>query len=202
MGSFVKEAAFYLRARLLEMQKEVKISNGPMTKEDIIRGQGDSPKELLEFFTILCSGKTAATESQRTNRLVKSVCDDIAYATSQSHVKLSKHLCLGLSIKSLTGSHKVLEVLNRLGHCISYHTVETIETDLATNISQRNYATPEGIVQKPGLCTGLAWDNYDENTETLSGAGTLHDTDLSCQHEEADTRLVYLLCHISKGKFT
>ena len=158
-GSFVKEAAFFLRARLLEMQKEVKISNGPMTREDIIRGQGESPKELLEFFTILYSGKTAATESQRTKRLVKSVCDDIVYATSQGHVKPSKHLCLGLSIKSLTGSRKVLEVLNRFGHCISYHTVESIETDLATNISQRNYATPEGIVQKQGLCTGLAWDN-------------------------------------------
>ena len=27
-----------------------------------------------------------------------------------------------------------------------------------------------------GLCTGIAWDNYDENSETLSGSGTLHDT--------------------------
>ena len=30
--------------------------------------------------------------------------------------------------------------------------------------------------RRPGLATALAWDDYDENTETLSGGGTLHDT--------------------------
>ena len=30
--------------------------------------------------------------------------------------------------------------------------------------------------RKPGLKTSLAWDNFDQNTETLSGAGTVHDT--------------------------
>jgi hypothetical protein len=67
-------------------------------------------------------------------------------------------------------------MLNHYGHSNSYHTVKAIETDLATNICERDCTTPEGIHNVSGLCIGLVWDNYDENTETLSGANTLHDT--------------------------
>ena len=67
-------------------------------------------------------------------------------------------------------------MLKHYGHFISYHTVEAIETGLKTNICEKNCATPEGIYNISGLCTGLAWDSYAENTETLSGAKTLHDT--------------------------
>ena len=86
----------------------------------------------------------------------------VIFTTSRGRIKPGKHLCLALGLKSITGSRKVLEVLNQFGHCISYNITESIETDLATVI--------------PGLCTGLAWDNYDENSETLSGRGTIHDT--------------------------
>ena len=60
--------------------------------------------------------------------------------------------------------------------CIHYNNVEEFETELANNIIEKNHATPDGLFQSPGLAIGLAWDNYDENTETLSGSGTLHDT--------------------------
>ena len=32
------------------------------------------------------------------------------------------------------------------------------------------------FLQQAGLCTGFAWDNYDELTETFSGKNPLHDT--------------------------
>ena len=86
----------------------------------------------------------------------------------------------------MTGPKKVIEVLNRHGHCIGYHTAEIIETDLATQIVNRQNATPDGLLQHSGLCTSLAWDNYDERTETLSGAGTLHDTVGICYQNETD----------------
>ena len=114
--------------------------------------------------------------SEKTERLVRSASDDAVFVTTRGRTKPSKHLCMGLGLKSLTGSRKVVEMLNHYGHSISYYTVEAIETDLATNICERNCATPEGIQKVSGLCTGLAWDNYDKNTETLSGANTLHDT--------------------------
>jgi hypothetical protein len=91
-----------------------------------------------------------------------------------------------LGIKSMTGSRKLLEIMNRFGHAISYHTVEALETELATNISDRHCATPDGILQVAGICTGLAWDNYDEMNETLSGSGTLHDTVGICYQNKDD----------------
>jgi hypothetical protein len=98
------------------------------------------------------------------------------FVTSRGGIKPSKHVCLGLGLKSLTGSRRVIEILNRFGHCVNYHAVESLETDLATVIKERNQTTPDGILKQAGLATGLAWDNYDENNETLTGAGTLHDT--------------------------
>ena len=67
-------------------------------------------------------------------------------------------------------------MMNHFGHSIGYHIAEALETELATAVYEKNQATPNGLLKSPGLATGLAWDNYDENCETLSGSGTLHDT--------------------------
>lgn len=91
-------------------------------------------------------------------------------------IKPGKHLTIGLGMKSITGSRKVIDILNRMGHSISYHLTEEIETRLATEITERKQSTPDGLSMKPGLATGLAWDNFDQNTETVSGSGTVHDT--------------------------
>ena len=81
---------------------------------------------------------------------------------------------MGMSMKSLTGSKKILTLLNRMGHCLNYHAIEEIETDLAQSILNRKLNCPDGTVA--GVPCGLAFDNYDELTHTLSGAATLHDT--------------------------
>ncbi len=73
-------------------------------------------------------------------------------------------MCLAISINSLTGSRKIIDILNYFGQSVSYHTIEAIETDLASIILDRYEATLDGIHQMAGLATGLAWDNYDENT--------------------------------------
>ena len=58
--------------------------------------------------------------------------------------------------------------------------MESIETEIACVITEKHHASPDGIHRQSGLCTGIAWDNYDENSETSetseSGSGTLHDT--------------------------
>ena len=56
--------------------------------------------------------------------LLFSVCADVMFAVSRGRFKPGKHLNMGLGIKSMTGSRKVLDVLNHMGHSISYHTAE------------------------------------------------------------------------------
>ncbi len=80
-----------------------------------------------------------------------------------------------MGTKSLTGHRKVVEVLNEFTQCFNYDAVEEYETELAVTVSERETSTPDGLLRKPGLVNRCAWDNYDKNMETLSGAGTLHD---------------------------
>jgi hypothetical protein len=114
--------------------------------------------------------------NEKTKRLVDSISEDVIYAISKGVVKPSKHCLLGMGVKSMTGSKKLINILNHFGHSIGYNKAEELETDLAMTISATDQTTPDGIKCQEGLATGLAFDNYDENTETLSGSGTLHDT--------------------------
>ena len=70
-------------------------------------------------------------------RLIQSVADDVIYCVSHGNMKPSKHLCLALTLKSLTGSRKIIEILNRFGHCVGYYGAEQLETQLATTICDR-----------------------------------------------------------------
>ena len=81
-----------------------------------------------------------------------------------------------MAVKSLTGSRKLNEVLNRYGHCVSYHTVEELETELTFKACEEDLLAPHGMSLSSNLGTGVAFDNYDRFVETLSGKDTLHDT--------------------------
>lgn len=112
--------------------------------------------------------------STKINRLINSVCNDVVFAVSRGKIKPGKQLSLSLGIKSQTGSRRVVEVLNRFG--VSYNIVEENDTQLASDITFRDQFKPDGLLTESELLTSLAWDNFDENIETLSGAGTFHDT--------------------------
>ena len=81
---------------------------------------------------------------------------------------------LGIALKSLTGSRKFVEIMNRLGHCISYHTIEEIETEATFESTKNNFFTSSGMKLDPECGTGVAWDNFDRFVETVSGEDTLH----------------------------
>ena len=133
----VKEAAFHLRTIIMEMQRTQQDLPHPITTDALISGQGNKPNELLDFFRVLYAGSSQPSPYDRIERLVRSVSDDVIFTTTRGRTKPSKHLCMGLGIKSMTGSRKLLEIINRFGHAISYHTVEALETELATDIYDR-----------------------------------------------------------------
>ena len=88
--------------------------------------------------------------------------------------KPSKLLQLGLAKKSLTGSRKVLEILNRMVYCVNNSTVEELETELTYNKNSKE--TPLGMKTTHEFNTGIAWDKFDPFLETKSSKDTLHDT--------------------------
>lgn len=175
-NSKVTETAYQLRNAILQLAKKHPDLPNPLTVDALQAGQANPPEILTHFFKILYTGSSNKEPSDRMSRYIRSASEDALFAVTNGEVKPSKHLCLGMGLKSITGSRKVIEILNHLGHSVGYHVTETIENDLALNISNKNCITPDSLLKLSGLSTGTAWDNYDENTETLSGSDTLHDT--------------------------
>ena len=53
-----------------------------------------------------------------------------------------------MAIKSLTGSRKVVDLLNRLGHCASNSTIEELETKLTFEATKDRSSHPEVFLGK------------------------------------------------------
>ena len=100
--------------------------------------------------------------------------EDAVFAATAGLKKPQKHLMLGIALKSLKGSRKVIEIMNRLGHCAIYHTIEEVKMEATFESTKRNLVTPLGM--KPRCGTGVTWDNFDRFVETITGKETLHDT--------------------------
>ncbi len=182
----IKEAALKLRQEILQMET-LHTSSSTYSLERVVNGDADPPYIVKTFFRVLLTGDDKEDScSDRITRLVNSASDDAVFNTTRANIKPAKHMCVGMGIKSLTGSKRVIDIINRYGSCISYSVAEEIETDIAFAISEKGQALPDGMMKLAGLGTGLAWDNYDENAETLSGAGTVHDTVGICIQDVID----------------
>ena len=145
--------------------------------EDICKDEVNTPEDLVKFFRYLVGGPYVGRElTAAKNYRITSISEDVVSAATSGRRRPAKHLQIGMAIKSETGSKKVVTMLNRLGHCINYNGIEELETELTYNCSNANQITPSGMSKEKSCSTGLAFDNYDRFTETLSGKDTLHDT--------------------------
>ena len=104
--------------------------------------------------------------------LVNSSSADFVYACSSAKLLLGKYISLGVALKSMIGSKLIANLLNRLGNYISTVTKKCAEFSLTSS----NSLVPDQIIKTPELYTTLAWDKFDVNLETLSGADSVHHT--------------------------
>ena len=168
----VKTAALLLRKVLKSVSKaEIK---EPMNMENLLEGEGEVPAIVQTFFRTLYGGPLLHKHSEATLRRAAAAGADALFIVSHGRLIPKKHILLSASIKSLTGSRKILTLLNKFGYTVSYTKEEEFETELASSILSRGKECPDGV--KVGATMGTAFDNYDELTNTLSGANTLHDT--------------------------
>ena len=72
--------------------------------------------------------------------------------------KKEKHLTLGLTLKSLTSSRRVVEIINRYGHCCSCRVAEELETKATITSFKHSAICLEGIISTRGLHTGVHED--------------------------------------------
>ncbi|CAH3155591.1 unnamed protein product [Porites lobata] len=66
------------------------------------------------------------------DKKVLSIAQDIIHCSSNARVKTPKHVSLAMSTHHLTGSKQIIILLNRMGHCISYDEMKSVDASLAT----------------------------------------------------------------------
>ena len=140
-----------------------------------MQGEVQIPDSVSSFFEILYAGGNKDV-STRKRRLVESTSADVIYSCSGGKLLPGKRMSLGIALKSMTGSKSVVNLMNRFGHCASNEKIRRIDIGMESTLNESNDIVPDNIVKIPSLCTGRAWDNFDVNMETLSGANSIHHT--------------------------
>lgn len=171
----IKSTAFAIRQAVLNMETR-KLPKNNITLKHILEGECEIPTEL--YLLVECLLKSPSKPANITKeRKIKSICNSIIFSMTNGCIRPYTCLHLGLVTKSLTGSRKMLDILNRLGFCISYTVAEGIETELAYGCSVEKRILPYGVEPNcPHLRTHVAFDNFDKFVETVNGKDTLHDT--------------------------
>ena len=67
-------------------------------------------------------------------------------------------------------------MLNRYGHYVSYTATEELETEQTNTFTSASKISPPDLVPGFSLVVGIAYDNFNQFLETLTGKETLHDT--------------------------
>jgi hypothetical protein len=102
-----------------------------------------------------------------------SIAQDLIYAESKGRKFTHKSLALGMTVRQITGSVRLLRILHGLGHTASVATVYKHDTALAIASNRgQDIIIPRNI--NPGMFATVVWDNNDFNEETVSGKGTTH----------------------------
>ncbi|CAH1099504.1 unnamed protein product [Psylliodes chrysocephalus] len=105
---------------------------------NITDGECDIPVDLFNLIFNLIHGPDLRRQQSDDDLFrINSICSDIIYAITKGRIKPSKHLSLGLAIKS-TSSRKVLTIINKYGHTVSYSMAEELETELAFTAQEEN----------------------------------------------------------------
>ena len=152
----------------------------PLTVENIADGEVEIPASLKEFYKILYTGNANEQCSARKSHMIEGSSVDAIFACSGEKLIPGKHVSLALTVKSLTESKTMVSLLNRFGYCASDETIRRIDLGLEEALFKTKTLVPSHIIRKSDLSTDPAWDNFDINIETPSGANTLYHTYGTC----------------------
>ena len=133
----MRETALILRHEI--MDTGVNRLSQELTVEYIYKGKADAPDLLKAFITYVI----ARPDIKRGNTASKSW--RMEETEGKDGRNLGEHLQVGMVMKRLTGSKKIIEILNGLGHCVSYNVVEEIKTEFTYAANEKDMLTPSGM---------------------------------------------------------
>ena len=140
----LKEVAFILRRTI--MNAETTPLTEKITIADIANGERDVPKILEELMTNMTRRPDYSSRTDIKERRTKAISQDIVFSVTAGRKRPKKHSQLGLAIKSLTGNRRIIKLLNRIRHCINYHSVTEMETKMTFEARNRCQYLPYAYV--------------------------------------------------------
>ena len=166
-----------------DIKNGTSINIHPVSHEDINLGRSremvpDSLYKLLNW--VVCKDVNpyvVKNESAAEERHILTLGQDIIHCASHGRKKTTKHVGLAMSVRHLTGSKQLINMLTIIGHCSSYEDVEAVDTSIARELTVSpinilGVITPSTI--SPGAFVQAAADNNDINEETLDGKHITH----------------------------
>ena len=139
----LKWAALHLRSLVMQIPKSR--TPCPATLQNLRECSPDIPDQLQLFFKFLLNGTSEQNNKEVLDRKVNALASDVIFNVSRATVKPWKHVALGLGFSSLTGSKLAIQILNRMGHCISYIDAKGLETEFAYSVQVEGSDVPDGI---------------------------------------------------------
>ena len=124
--SIVKTAATLIRSEILQMKDTLP---WPPQPKDLEPKKFVIPEKLKEFLSKIFHEEEKP--NARKSRICYSFAQDIVYAVTNGNgkVKTLKSILLPTMIKSSTNNTELINVLNRLGHSLSYTTLMESQTE-------------------------------------------------------------------------
>lgn len=123
----LQAAAAILRKQILGIKRKL---TDFLTSERLIKSECVTPPMVSEFLSsVIGSYKRQRRNYETFDRHVNSFSQDMIYMIHNGNIKTLKHIYLGIALKSLPSSRKVVDVMNPYGHYISYNAVEELETE-------------------------------------------------------------------------
>src|SRR5699024_8232868 len=114
----LQKAAYILRKTVLSIKKKKLPDN--LSTTDLLNGECEIPTRIAEFYCLALGGfKRRRRDNKNCQRKVNSLAEDFIYNVSNGEIKTKKHITLGMTLKSITSSRRVVEIINRYGHCCS-----------------------------------------------------------------------------------
>ncbi|KAK0180597.1 hypothetical protein PV327_002963 [Microctonus hyperodae] len=166
-NDLIDKAALILRKLILNIEP-FKLSDTIKT-QDLMKGECSIPDKLDRFYKVLMGGKDIRQRDDiNCERLTNSLASDAIFCVRNGTVMPRKQIALGMSIKSLSNSRKIVNILNRFGHCCNYNALEELETETTISSVASTQIFPLDIVRDPLLCSGVTFDDFDESVDIIN----------------------------------
>ena len=164
--NLIRNRAKSIRKEIMQLQDSLP---WPPQPKDLEPEKFTLPNKLNLMIKSLLNYKDE--QPSRTDRLRYSLGQDIIYAATKGRVRSSKNILVPSMVKTHTNNTELINILNRLGHGVSYSLLMEAQTENAFQILDEQVVFGCIIPKEcqPDTFSIYVADNIDRNKETLSG---------------------------------